>query len=1279
MAINPKDDYESLARLLYPSIEASGNVYYGQTRKLTMDEILGKNGLGFESHIESVKVDSNSADYGFTYDSYFCWKLGSLKGSIKVILGVNDKTADTFPDASKIILRTASGDTIIKDNTESNSRAMNGTAYACYMINSESKKVENNLRSGVYNTYEKEMSVQFDCICVTESDINPADVTKPVEDIENRNFFFNYDDCRLYVKVCSGSINNHITDDSESSSVDVWGLDSHTFRIKAIDGDIKVSYSVHGTNNNFIDNFRMAYRTEPNEGRVVLQPNESIIIESGKSVAFELYDDPEHHLTPNRLPIISDGDLIFSSKWPTMTVTDELPDQETLDNNLAYAQFHMSKVNQSSNAHVKLIGRLGDAFGDQNADHPSCAVFANLFKDCTLITELDDNFILDYFGPRDIEYAYYRFYQTFSGCTGLTKASICTKHLYNNMFVKTYKDCVNVKEVKFDIGSSDYELEASEDNTFSGCDQSDCIYTVALFNDEYQKRHSYLNFDENLYITARSMVPQYWHLDNGWLLFVRDAAVNTTTININIANSITWTSQSESTLDKNHLFQYIYSDSDDFVNDWQWLNTNTGVEFTGDHNRGIFIRLRTDVTFNRRYNGDIINFTITSSSPDECSIKAYGSIRSLRGQLHLSSEIKNFEFAHLFENCTLLTRAPSIDRFSPFMADLDYEDSEFSDYEFGCYAFSYMFHGCTSLLEFPKISAWCLAKGAFSRAFNGCTSLSNITKMSDWFDSDLIPGYYYALPAVIGSGVFSGMFEGCTSLRSVPEILFSGSKPSSYWGEAPIFENNTIPARTYYETFSGCRSLRTLLASGISSSDFSNNQFKSTMEGITDYYRCVFFTDQDNIDWKGLQYIPEKWALAGENKFNCRLLESDGEFKSGLIVASGTDSKKNGRGLVTSKSTNANMLQSSPMISDNPPKMDAYDRSNGQYNQDIWGIKCFNSPVIFRNGIYDECSCLIAGNISTIKFQTEVYYVTGGEPYVSSSGTTNIYRRKEQDSVLEPTTGKSAMWINNLDSTSATSGIKLCTAYRNQSDNLSFSQASIISSISSNTGVDKAESLSKDTPYVQGASGVRSVVFESNDSVEYGIYDEVDGWTPNRIETKNVKNYMSSLSADKAHILVSTVDLDNESRSNIMLSADEVTFSGIITNLIPHTAALSGTIPIGGITIIRIDRTDLAGGGLVNDMAVAYKKKYSNTIAICNPYVQRKDDHLPIIGSRFDEYEDAYTFPGSMHITDITGHYTYSESYISEGQVFQPLCVPTLINDIDDEYVHFYFLAIRVK
>ena len=63
MAVHINDDYEKLAKLFYPSIEASGNVYYGQTRKLTMDEVLGKNDFGFDAHIESFRVDDDEADH----------------------------------------------------------------------------------------------------------------------------------------------------------------------------------------------------------------------------------------------------------------------------------------------------------------------------------------------------------------------------------------------------------------------------------------------------------------------------------------------------------------------------------------------------------------------------------------------------------------------------------------------------------------------------------------------------------------------------------------------------------------------------------------------------------------------------------------------------------------------------------------------------------------------------------------------------------------------------------------------------------------------------------------------------------------------------------------------------------------------------------------------------------------------------------------------------------------------------------------------------------------
>lgn len=56
--------------------------------------------------------------------------------------------------------------------------------------------------------------------------------------------------------------------------------------------------------------------------------------------------------------------------------------------------------------------------------------------------------------------------------------------------------------------------------------------------------------------------------------------------------------------------------------------------------------------------------------------------------------------------------------------------------------------------------------------------------------------------------------------------------------------------------------------------------------------------------------------------------------------------------------------------------MNAYNL-DGSYNQEIWGYKCFNSPVKFRNGIYTDniniTSCddhFIKGN----RFYNQIYY-----------------------------------------------------------------------------------------------------------------------------------------------------------------------------------------------------------------------------------------------------------------------------------------------------------------
>lgn len=167
MNIHEHDDYEKLVKLFYPSLEASGNIYYGQTRKLTMDEILGKNDMGFESHIESEKQ-------GTDYSKFFNWKIGPLHGSVRV------GDLETFP-----------------------------LAYAKYKLVITNRTVENHLNSASFPTYENEIACIFDSIAYTTG--NPVDES---ESWDGRHFYVD-DNCTnkyLYIALVDYYSNEEFSD-----------------------------------------------------------------------------------------------------------------------------------------------------------------------------------------------------------------------------------------------------------------------------------------------------------------------------------------------------------------------------------------------------------------------------------------------------------------------------------------------------------------------------------------------------------------------------------------------------------------------------------------------------------------------------------------------------------------------------------------------------------------------------------------------------------------------------------------------------------------------------------------------------------------------------------------------------------------------------------------------------------------------------------------------------------------------------------------------------------
>lgn len=254
MAINPRDDYESLAKLLYPSIEASGNVYYGQTRKLTMDEVLKKNDLGFESHVRSFRVNDDTSDYGFKYKSYFNWKLGPLKGSIRIEpLEDESFTFANFPDqydsstgswAPVYVLDKGNiKDCINADELEPLSTSFGGALFAKYNIVKSSKNVDNSIYSGLYKTYESDILLEFNGLYLTNR-------CSPINGDDGVNNFY-ISESSLYIHI--GTLGNFVYNDPltitakgsgtltvelrMSGNVPEWGAYSPSYDIKKSGGD----------------------------------------------------------------------------------------------------------------------------------------------------------------------------------------------------------------------------------------------------------------------------------------------------------------------------------------------------------------------------------------------------------------------------------------------------------------------------------------------------------------------------------------------------------------------------------------------------------------------------------------------------------------------------------------------------------------------------------------------------------------------------------------------------------------------------------------------------------------------------------------------------------------------------------------------------------------------------------------------------------------------------------------------------------------------------------
>lgn len=412
MAINKHDDYEALAKLLYPSIEASGNVYYGQTRKLTLDEVLKRNSLGFDSHIESFYNESDRR-----YDSYFCWRLGSLHGSIRVDQDhlIDGITARDFsvPFIKRILY--ADSEEIIYDDKliyymakpnegyalDTSMVPIFGTIFAKYRLDKHSAAITNELHSGSYDSYEVDVESVLEGIYVTD-DFNP--VNSIDDDISDRHFYISKEKGvdYLYIQILTNEDTSKVLTFTalEDSEISLSMAQRTNVPLRV------VFYRVSQDDGSFTDNWESYHY----DWEVTVTPSGPISLNTGRKIQFKS-DITNIGPMPNNVDdclkfVINSGTLFVSGSCISMCNPDT--DESMIDTLHDYALYGLfSDVkNMYGTPVLPNVNKLGSG------------CYESMFMNCTSLTvapKIKSSDTYSHVSENDN----YCYHNMFSGCVSL--------------------------------------------------------------------------------------------------------------------------------------------------------------------------------------------------------------------------------------------------------------------------------------------------------------------------------------------------------------------------------------------------------------------------------------------------------------------------------------------------------------------------------------------------------------------------------------------------------------------------------------------------------------------------------------------------------------------------------------------------------------------------------------------------------------------------------------------------------------------------------------------
>ena len=810
---NNHNDYEGLASLLYPSIEASGNVYYGQTRKLAIDELFNINDGGFESNIKTIRRQTDSNDDGFEYISYFCWKFGPLNGRIRIVPCDNDKFIFTFANFPEIERIYNLDDTYI---TNDSTDPIVGTLFVRYKLLFKDNTINNVLNSGTFDSYEKVISVDTDDIKVYITDnCDPTNVDN--RDIDDRNIFVKHesDVYYLFVKLCN--------------CADIEKPGDALYFINMNDGESTVKLVVNGALQTDYEYYKSSINgwEKYTAGDVITlaNRNDKVYFRGSRS-----QQDFDNYIQFNLTGKLSAGGNVNSLLSPDESIYINITDYtafETANGQTFYRLF----FNQTSLYDVSAL--------KLSTNKLSITCYGEMFYGCTSLINTPE--------LQATDLANECYMSMFCGCTSLTQAPVLPSTLLeHSCYMSMFENCTSLVQAPvlpaafsadycyrwmFDgCAKLNYIKCLMTDTSATGC-TDDWLANVASIGTFECDNKKYFTFDSPNGIpvgwTIKEINPDIEKPDldvfNPEIPFCIENVGNVPA-EVGLYNNSTATA-----VRTNCKISYNNSTWSDYALAVTTDKTSIDISKITLQNKGDRVYIKADLTAESNAN-QYTQLTVLNSSTD-VKIRVRGNIASItkgtdnKYKTDYLTVDDSVCYINMFRDCTNLIQAPELP--ATTMSSLCYYS---------------MFQGCTGLTQAPDLPATKLAYYCYGSMFKDCTNLVKAPK----------------LPATkLSSYCYNQMFQGCTNLVDAPELPAASLTTSCYefmfykcskLKHAPVLPAATLSGTCYKGMFQDCTSLNYIkcLATDISASNCTNN-WVAGVSATGDFYAPASIVWTQNV------------------------------------------------------------------------------------------------------------------------------------------------------------------------------------------------------------------------------------------------------------------------------------------------------------------------------------------------------------------------------------------------------------------------------------------------